>query len=473
MGATGQLSLAYLTADTHGLTGHKERLKALLETSEAPIPQSDGKAVLLQPPTPIFRGENWPLLAVTKSTLSDLSKEGGISSVKDNDDYNDGATGDQWEDDDLFGDEEGEGRSKSNMDGGDQNPGWDDDELNLSDDDEDAPAIKAAGGKSGDSGDFFLSPQGGTSPVVSWCNDSSHAADHFAAGSVDSALQLLNRQIALVNASLIKPLALSAFLGCTAFLPGLPLAPVSKSYLMRELSKPAGKPLPAVALKTTLLLDLLKQVYRSFTSAQFIECRQNLDTIIQSIPLVVAGSRTDTNDLKELLDVCREYITALRVKAAMSETVDPARSLELAAYFTHCNLLPAHLMLALNTAMANAFKSKNFINAASFARRLLELPDINSERHAEKRMKAQKVLQKSEQQGRNEFAIDYDEMNPFSLDCEKLKPIYKGTPSIRCPYCASIFSPESKGRVCPTCKLCSVGQETVGLITQAVPSRNK
>jgi coatomer protein complex subunit alpha (xenin) len=57
--------------------------------------------------------------------------------------------------------------------------------------------------------------------------------------------------------------------------------------------------------------------------------------------------------------------------------------------------------------------NQNFINAASFARRLLELPDINSERHSETRVKAQKVLQKSEQQGRNEFPIDYDEMNPF------------------------------------------------------------
>ena len=48
-------------------------------------------------------------------------------------------------------------------------------------------------------------------------------------------------------------------------------------------------------------------------------------------------------------------------------------------------------MLALKTAMASAFKSKNYINAASFARRLLELPDMNSERNADSRTKAQKV----------------------------------------------------------------------------------
>jgi hypothetical protein len=42
---------------------------------------------------------------------------------------------------------------------------------------------------------------------------------------------------------------------------------------------------------------------------------------------------------------------------------------------------------------------------------------MNSEKNAESRSKAQKVLQKSEQQGRNEFAIDYDERNPFRYVC--------------------------------------------------------
>ena len=136
--------------------------------------------------------------------------------------------------------------------------------------------------------------------------------------------------------------------------------------------------------------------------------------------VVQAATRTETNDLKELLDVSREYITAVRVKAAITyvlpqsphlisshlttaidhiqwcpccilcahvdaiqhplyfntsiiilhpistrpmpchsdSAADVTRSLELAAYFTHCNLQPAHLMLALKTAMALAFKNK-------------------------------------------------------------------------------------------------------------------
>jgi hypothetical protein len=38
---------------------------------------------------------------------------------------------------------------------------------------------------------------------------------------------------------------------------------------------------------------------------------------------------------------------------------------------------------------------------------------MNSEKNADSRSKAQKVLQKSEQQGRNEYQIAYDEKNPF------------------------------------------------------------
>jgi len=92
-----------------------------------------------------------------------------------------------------------------------------------------------------------------------------------------------------------------------------------------------------------------------------------------------------------MFEICREYITAIRIKGAMSNySSDPVRSTEVATYFTHCNLLPVHLLLALRYAMGIAFKHKNFIIVASFARRLLELPDINNERNCDLRVKHQK-----------------------------------------------------------------------------------
>jgi coatomer protein complex subunit alpha (xenin) len=177
-------------------------------------------------------------------------------------------------------------------------------------------------------------------------------------------VQLLNRQIAATNVAPLKVGATSLFIGSSAFLPGFPLAPSNRSYLVRDTGKPApgttAKSFPALTLKVTALLEQLKQAYRAFTNAQFQECKESLEDILHSILLISVTARTESNDLKELLDVSREYLIALRVKNAMGEASaeDVGRGLELAAYFTHCNLQPSHLMLALKTAMASAFKNK-------------------------------------------------------------------------------------------------------------------
>ena len=81
--STGQTSLAYITAATHGLEEDSQRLLELLNANGTPIPSISTNASLLQPPTPILRTENWPLLAVGKSMLADLAAGGtSTSSVK-------------------------------------------------------------------------------------------------------------------------------------------------------------------------------------------------------------------------------------------------------------------------------------------------------------------------------------------------------------------------------------------------------
>ncbi|CAM9484536.1 unnamed protein product, partial [Ectocarpus sp. 13 AM-2016] len=67
--STGQISLAYLTAATHGLEEDAARLRELLEAQGMPIPQTRPDAALLQPPTPIVRTDNWPLLAVSRGPM--------------------------------------------------------------------------------------------------------------------------------------------------------------------------------------------------------------------------------------------------------------------------------------------------------------------------------------------------------------------------------------------------------------------
>ena len=68
--------------------------------------------------------------------------------------------------------------------------GWDDD-LDLGDEDLDfgGPPVKSQS-RAEDDGDFFAAPQPGTRPAAHWVNNSSHAADHVAAGSFESAMRL-------------------------------------------------------------------------------------------------------------------------------------------------------------------------------------------------------------------------------------------------------------------------------------------
>jgi coatomer protein complex subunit alpha (xenin) len=231
---------------------------------------------------------------------------------------------------------------------------------------------------------------------------------------------------------------------------------------------PGNESLPRTPFQLKDLVNGIRGGYRFFQGGKFNDSRASFAQVLTQIPLVVTTSRAEANEIKEMLTVCREYITAIRIKGAIAEAgaSDPVRATELSAYFTHCNLQPVHLLLALRAAMGTAFKHKNFIVAAGFARRLLELPDMSSERNADLRVKATKVLQKSESMARNEHQLNYDDSKAFSIDCRDFVPIYAGAEGVECSYCGSKYADEGmKNKICVTCGFCAVGIKTIGLVT--------
>ena len=291
-------------------------------------------------------------------------------------------------------------------------------------------------------------------------------------------------------------------------------------------SAPGANTLPAVPFTLTALVDFLKAGYRYFHKGKFDDARKSFDSIVHSIPLVVVDTRSEEMEVKQLLDICREYITALRLQSARKEGKtggeEPKRLAELAAYFTNCKLQPAHLALALDVAMSSAcvlcsfllpsfrlsvfpsfrllpavrifpspamhrshffcfdsilrhpllllllpllpssYRLQNFITAAGFARRLIDMPQTAGSKSM--RAKAQKVLSASERKGRNAYELDYDERNPFVMCGKTLTPIYKGSPFTRCPYCGTAYKPEFKDELCDNCGLSVIGVETLGLV---------
>jgi len=169
------------------------------------------------------------------------------------------------------------------------------------------------------------------------------------------------------------------------------------------------------------------------------------------------------NELTHILCISCFIVSGLQMelfrKDLPKEKVeDQKRSCELAAYFTHCSLDAVHLILTLRTAMNLTFKLKNYKSASSFARRLLELGP-----KADMAQQTRKLLQVCEKNPVDEHAMEYDEHNPFLVCAKSYKPIYRGKPEIKCPFCGASYMPQFAGVLCTLCTVAEVGKDTMGL----------
>lgn len=190
------------------------------------------------------------------------------------------------------------------------------------------------------------------------------------------------------------------------------------------------------------------------------------DALFATIPLAVVASKAEVAEVKAILATVTEYKLAARLMLAMRATdpADSVRQIELAAYMTHCTLEPAHTMLVVNAAMSAAFKHKNYIHAANFARRLLEMPDINAAKNAALAQRAKTALARSEAEARNAHKVNYDDRTPFVICAGSLTPIYRGGEVVRSPYSGAAYTPEFRGKVCVVDGMAQVGLETLGLV---------
>ena len=196
--------------------------------AEAATDKSAG--CLLQPPTPIFRADNWPTLEVQKTTLQDLSAAEPEEAEEEA--YLDAAPtmandgGGAW-DDDGFDDAAAAGTSGIAAAADDLDDFGDDDAWGDELDDfgdlgvaetakhDDMAGLADVGDDSG-----FQMPVSGRPPAGCWVANSSHASDHIAAGGTASALQLLNRQIAASEFSVLKEAMMGCYLGSMMSVPG-------------------------------------------------------------------------------------------------------------------------------------------------------------------------------------------------------------------------------------------------------------
>lgn len=467
----GQGSLAYLTAATHGLVEECEEIKSTFNLDPEKLPAINPNAKLLRPPVPILKNEgNWPLLTVSKTLFE------GAASAKDTaagslaadvaDIGGDEAGG--WGDDDLVLEEEvGFGPSEEKIEVDEEGGGWD-----VDDDDLELPPDLDVGPVSATEGEYYVPPTRGNSQGQVWSSNSTLPGDQIAAGSFDHAARLLNDQCGVVNFEPYEQLFMLAFARGRVATPGLPCTPNLYFFPHRNWREAGAKSgLPAVGIKLNELVQRLQTAYQLTTGGKFPEAIERLHSILLSITLLTVETRQEITEAQQLLSICREYLVGLKMEMARKEmpkktAAEQKRICEMAAYFTHCQLQPVHLVLTLRTAQNLAFKIRNFKTAASFARRLLELgpkPEVAQQ--------TRKILQACEKNLTNAVEFDYDELNPFSICSVSYSPIYRGKPEEKCPLCGASYKPEYKGVICKVCTVAEVGRPGSGMKISLSQSR--
>jgi len=467
----GQLPLAYLTAQSYGLVEEAEAILTSAGLTADDITDMPTNGQLLKPPTPILKhpDSNWPLLTVQRSFFdsafitTDSNPLAAPLSFNDTNEGLDDVGGDWGGDDDLgFNGATEKAVDDLRIDGEalEEGSGWDiDADLNVQLNNEISQEL--SNGTHGE----FVPPTSGTNESELWIHNSPLAADHVAAGSFETAMQLLNRQVGAVNFEPLKSHFLKTFQATRTYLSCNVSLPPLVYYIRRNPEEiETRRVLPILPYNfQNIVSSQLQEAYKTTTLGKFQDATIQFRNILHSILLISVSKKSEVDEVNQLIEVCREYIVGLsmeqmRRKYPLDSPENTKKALELAAYFTHCRLQPAHLQLSLRSAMTLNYKAKNCLTASMFARRLLELAPPQ-----QVATQARQIQTLSDKTPRDEITLDYDQYNPFNVCGISNIPIYKGSSSVECPYCHASYLPEHQGKLCTVCDVSQIGANSTGL----------
>ncbi|KAK7039525.1 coatomer subunit alpha [Favolaschia claudopus] len=304
----------------------------------------------------------------------------------------------------------------------------------------------------------------GASEIEHWTRNSPLAADHVAAGSFETAMQLLNRQLGIVNFVDLKPLFLSIYRSSHTYLTPVASLPPLQLHVRRNPAETSlGRCLPVVVRSLASIRAELSEGFRSVSGNKLPEAQVIFRSVLRALLLVPLSSDEEAKQWRELVTAGREYLLGVSIelerrRVAEEEPDNVRRNLELAAYFTQCKMQPPHVQIALRSAVNVFTKANNQADAARFAKRLLELkPDPKIVAQMRQRIAA------GERNPRNAVEISYDEFTTFEICAATFTPIYKGSSASYDPYTNQAYLPEFKGKLDPLVQLAEIGAVASGM----------
>jgi coatomer protein complex subunit alpha (xenin) len=298
-------------------------------------------------------------------------------------------------------------------------------------------------------GEVFVAPTKKNGAHERWATaEGAVAGELVAAGQFGGAICLLQEQIGLIDAEPLRKHFVEAF--------------VASNATIGPLSVPLFGAAPIAGIVRERIKELMGEGWKKMRSEKTTpDAVPFFRSAIQAIPIVVCSTKAEEKELKADLAGCRNYLIGLTLEIEQRKTDDPKRKVELAAYFTHCQLQPLHAANALASAMMIAHKLKYLALAAEFANRALGLSRVPENI----RIAANKIITLWKKTGETQKnpKLDYDPRNPFEVCAASLKPIYTGTRKIECPFCGAVYFPDYLDSKCRICEIAKVGVRSVGL----------
>jgi coatomer subunit alpha len=255
----GQLSLAYLAAQTYGLHEDANSILEMAGLDQAPSILPNASCVT--GPLAINKNPiNWPLLSVSKSVFEHIQDPTAPAAVLEEADLHD--VGD-WGDDEIESPEKVKAPSpkkvqpeiEEDIEEFDEGEGWD-----VEADDLDIPELPPT------STVEFKAPKHGVDPAIAW-KKSQVAAYHIACGSFDSAMSLLHNQIGAVEFEPIKPYFLTIYQASRTFVDAIAQTPPISSAIVKSWDETMT--IPRIVFNLDSLVSQLQEVYPLMTAGKF------------------------------------------------------------------------------------------------------------------------------------------------------------------------------------------------------------
>ncbi|KAJ6114672.1 coatomer subunit alpha [Penicillium sp. IBT 16267x] len=437
--------LAYLTAKSHGLT---EEAESILEScglteDQISLPSLEQPLQTPRPIVPTFKSK-WPVKAAGHSSFEKaLLGEVGAGDEE--------ATGDALE----FGEDESEAvLAKDTLEDEEEDAsGWDmGDDVNV---EEDVEFVNVESAEAG----------AGSSEADLWARNSPLAADHVAAGSFDTAMQLLNRQVGAVQFAPLKDRFLEVYKASKTYLPASTGLPPLVNYVRRTTEETdSRKVLPIIPcdLETIASVDL-QEGYAAMRANKLEDGVKIFKRILHTLLVNSVSSEEEVEQAKKIISTAREYILAMSMELERRSIPTDSeeglkRSLELSAYFTIPKLELAHRQLALMAAMKLSFANKNYNSALGFANRMLANGGSAKLLDQARRIKAQ-----CERNPSDAIDIEFDQFAEFDICAASFTPIFSGSPCVTDLFSGAKYHEQYKGSVCRISEVTEIGAPASGL----------